>query len=119
VEIGTAEQCREYVASLLDRDSAYDDDPAGDPPLLASDYRRALYAILALRPDGVLTAPGSVVAVADMSAFEAGQRSFADAVAVELAHAWSEDKVADRRAKRTGKPVAVSADEADEGADGT
>ena len=44
----SAAACREFVTGLLGRDAAYDGEPGGEPPLLVADYRRALYAVLAL-----------------------------------------------------------------------
>ncbi|WP_131767138.1 hypothetical protein [Candidatus Protofrankia californiensis] len=65
--------------SMLAQDAAYDQHPTGDPPLLSSDLRRGLLAVLALAPERLLRA-GSGVTEGEAAAFLTGQQAALDAV---------------------------------------
>ncbi|SBW24658.1 hypothetical protein FDG2_4241 [Candidatus Protofrankia californiensis] len=65
--------------SMLAKDAAYDQYPMGDPPLLSSDLRRALLAVLALTPERLLRA-GNGVTEGEAAAFLKGQQAALDAV---------------------------------------
>lgn len=78
---------RSYVVGLLDQDAAYDDDPAGDPPLLLADYRRALFAVLAFELTPLLLAQGAVTA-AEAAAFRVGHQAGVDGAVIAVGEAW-------------------------------
>ncbi|SBW27091.1 hypothetical protein FDG2_5150 [Candidatus Protofrankia californiensis] len=78
---------RAYVLDLLDRDSAYDNDPVGAPPLLVADYRHALLAVLTATPSPLLRA-GPAVTDAEAAAFTAGQHTGLDRAVIAIGEAW-------------------------------
>ncbi len=99
-----AEEFREYTEILLDRDSEFDGDPSGDPPLLASDYRRALYAVLALGPELERTTTGPVGA-GEAEAFRLGGAAMIDQMHIAVGEAWAPRRLAAREHRRhIGRP---------------
>ncbi|SBW24634.1 hypothetical protein FDG2_4234 [Candidatus Protofrankia californiensis] len=78
---------RLYAVGMLAQDAAYEQHPAGDPPLLSADLRRALLAVLAVTPEPLLRA-GHGVTESEAAAFLAGQQAAVDAVHTALARAW-------------------------------
>lgn len=115
---------RAYAMALLEQDAEYDERPEGDPPLLVSDYRRALFALLALDPvplllaDPLLMTGQGVVTSGEAMAFMAGQRATLDAVAVAIGEAWRPGLLAGRRGRWTHRLRSDRHDTADEGEDG-
>ncbi|MCK9926216.1 hypothetical protein MXD62_03370 [Frankia sp. Mgl5] len=115
---------RAYVMDLLEQDAEYDELPEGDPPLLVSDYRRALIALLALDPVPLLLAEPllmtgrGVVTPGEAMAFMAGQQAALDAMAVEIGEAWRPGLLAGRRGRWTHRLRFDRHNTADEGEDG-
>ncbi len=91
--------------SMLAKDAVYDQYPMGDPPLLSSDLRRALLAVLALTPERLLRA-GNGVTEGEAAAFLKGQQAALDAVHTVLARTWFPARV-----RRHRHRPALSADE--------
>ncbi|EFC81787.1 hypothetical protein [Parafrankia sp. EUN1f] len=106
---------RAYVMTLLEQDAEYDERPEGDPPLLVSDYRRALFALLERDPVPLLMAGRGVVTPGEAMAFMAGQRAALDAVAVAIGEAWRPGLLAGRRGRWMHRLRSDRHDTADKG----
>ncbi|EIV95059.1 hypothetical protein [Frankia sp. QA3] len=113
-----AEEFREYAEILLDRDSEFDGGPSGDPPLLASDYRRALYAVLALAPELERATTGPV-SEGEAEAYRLGGAAMIDRMHIAIGEAWAPRRLAAREHRRhigrPGRPEIT--DEPDEGSE--
>ncbi|MCM3923420.1 hypothetical protein ND748_17350 [Frankia sp. AiPs1] len=111
-----ADEFREYAEILLDRDSEFDGAPSGDPPLLASDYRRALYAVLALESELERTTT-SPVSDGEVEAYRLGGAAMIDRIHIAIGEAWAPRRLAAREHRRhigrPGRPEII--DEPDEG----
>ncbi|WP_131772585.1 MULTISPECIES: hypothetical protein [Protofrankia] len=97
---------RLYAVGMLAQDAAYEQDPTGVPPLLSSDLRRALLAVLAVTPEPLLRA-GHGVTESEATAFLAGQQAALDAVHTALARAWFPARP--RRGRRSPQPADAKA----------
>ncbi|MCM3922074.1 hypothetical protein ND748_10435 [Frankia sp. AiPs1] len=80
------ERTRDTIATLLARDTAYDQDPAGDPPITVVMYRAAIRSVLAIHP----AEPGPMAtswSLREQDVFGAGSRATLRAVIDALADA--------------------------------
>jgi hypothetical protein len=110
---------RRYAEELLNQDGEFDGTPVGDPPLLASDYRRALYGVLALEPRLDHEADGPVND-GEAAAFRLGYKAMIDRLHIAVGEAWSPERLEAReRRRQSGRPKQLSVkDKTDEGSNG-
>jgi hypothetical protein len=89
----------DYVRGMVIWDVEFDEDPEGDPPLLVSEYRAGLVAVMGLEPAPLVMA-GRWVTGEERAAYDAGQRAAYDAgqraayddAAVAVGLAWRPDR---------------------------